>query len=288
MVGFSTGRLTNPRFVYENASYSSTYTLRSLSNAYVAGKIQVSNELMIQPVASATLTDYDLDVIQYGANFWILNTAWVGVHHSGHKNLSLQLGAQIKKTLLAGYSYSMPMSNNSRMLGAGHEVYLSFLFGQTHRDNLRMDRLVMGGDDPAENLVASRPAAQPRPTETKPITKVDNRSGRVTEPVTISNFQEMKTLRNNQDTAHLHFAAIPQEKPETGYYICAGMNRSEAQVDNIIKGLYMKGVRSYKFYNPKNGYYYVYLSRKSSKTEADAVKFEGVPGVDNLWTTEIQ
>jgi hypothetical protein len=120
----------------------------------------------------------------------------------------------------------------------------------------------------------------------KPSAK--NERTRVNTPVTVSSLTAMKALHNNQDTSTLTLAELSREKPESGYYVVAGMNKSEIQVDNLIKGYYMMGIRSYKFFNPKNGYYYVYLTRRSSKSEADQIKFEGVQGVDNLWTTEVQ
>lgn len=299
MLGFSSGRLTNPRFGFENGNSTTFYTLKNISSLFGSARIQVSDGFMLQPAASATFTDYKRDIIQYGMNFWFANTVWTGVHHAGNRNLALQIGTEIKNTFMAGYSFSMPMTSSARQLGAGHEVFLSFRFGQVHDANHDMERLVFGGSEPA-NLYAreerNKPEREDRParedrdrgSESKPAKPAAKPGGRVNTPVTVSSLTAMKALHNNQDTSTMSLGELPREKPESGFYVVAGMNKTEAQVDNLIKGYYMSGVRSFKFFNPKNGYYYVYLTRRNTKNEADQIKFDGVPGIDNIWTTEIQ
>jgi len=292
MLGVSSGRLTNPRFGFENGNSTTFYTLKNVSSLFGSARIQVSDGFMLQPAASATFTDYKKDIIQYGMNFWFANTVWTGVHHAGNKNLALQIGTEIKNTLMAGYSYSMPMTSQARQLGAGHEIFLSFRFGQVHDDNHDMERLVMGGGEPSSGFTRNereKPDRDDTETENRPAKpNAKNERTRVNTPVTVSSLTAMKALHNNQDTSTLSLGELPKEKPESGFYVVAGMNKSEAQVDNLIKGYYMIGIRSFKFFNPKNGYYYVYLTRRSSKAEADQIKFEGVQGIDNIWTTEIQ
>lgn len=294
MLGFSSGRLTNPRFGFENGNSTTFYTLKNISSLFGSARIQVSDGFMLQPAASATFTDYKKDIIQYGMNFWFANTVWTGVHHAGNKNLALQIGTEIKNTFMAGYSFSMPMTAEARQLGAGHEVFLSFRFGQVHDANFDMERLVLGGSDAGSGYARTerdKPEREERDrdTESKPAKpNAKNERTRVNTPVTVSSLTAMKALHNNQDTSTMSLGELPREKPESGFYVVAGMNKSEAQVDNMIKGYYMIGVRSFKFFNPKNGYYYVYLTRRSSKTEADQIKFEGVQGIDNIWTTEVQ
>ena len=292
MLGFSSGRLTNPRFGFENGNTTTFYTLKNISSLFGSARIQVSDGFMLQPAASATFTDYKKDIIQYGLNFWFANTVWTGVHHAGNKNLALQIGTEIKNTFMAGYSFSMPMTAQARQLGAGHEVFLSFRFGQVHDANSDMERLVLGGSEANSGYVRNerdRPEREDRENtgnSSKPSGK--NERTRVNTPVSVASLTAMKALHNNQDTSTLTLSELSRENPESGFYVVAGMNKSEAQVDNIIKGFYMNGIRSYKFFNPKNGYYYVYLTRRSSKAEADQIKFEGVQGIDNIWTTEIQ
>jgi type IX secretion system PorP/SprF family membrane protein len=292
MLGFSSGRLTNPRFGFENGNSTTFYTLKNISSLFGSARIQVSDGFMLQPAASATFTDYKKDIIQYGLNFWFANTVWTGVHHAGNKNLALQIGTEIKNTFMAGYSFSMPMTAQARQLGAGHEVFLSFRFGQVHDANSDMERLVLGGSEANSGYVRNerdRPEREDRENtgnSSKPSGK--NERTRVNTPVSVASLTAMKALHNNQDTSTLTLSELSRENPESGFYVVAGMNKSEAQVDNIIKGFYMNGIRSYKFFNPKNGYYYVYLTRRSSKAEADQIKFEGVQGIDNIWTTEIQ
>jgi type IX secretion system PorP/SprF family membrane protein len=292
MLGFSSGRLTNPRFGFENGNSTTFYTLKNISSLFGSARIQVSDGFMLQPAASATFTDYKKDIIQYGLNFWFANTVWTGVHHAGNKNLALQIGTEIKNSFMAGYSFSMPMTAQARQLGAGHEVFLSFRFGQVHDANVDMERLVLGGNEANSGYVRNerdRPEREDRENtgnSSKPSGK--NERTRVNTPVSVASLTAMKALHNNQDTSTLTLSELSRENPESGFYVVAGMNKSEAQVDNIIKGFYMNGIRSYKFFNPKNGYYYVYLTRRSSKAEADQIKFDGVPGIDNIWTTEIQ
>jgi hypothetical protein len=155
-----------------------------------------------------------------------------------------------------------------------------------------MERLVLGGSDAGSGYARTerdKPAREDRDNESKPSKPTaKNERTRVSTPVTVSSLTAIKALHNNQDTATLSLGELAREKPESGFYVVAGMNKSEAQVDNLIKGYYMNGIRSYKFFNPKNGYFYVYLTRRSNKAEADQIKFEGVQGIDNIWTTEIQ
>jgi type IX secretion system PorP/SprF family membrane protein len=275
-LGISSGRIANPRFVYENANYSSTFSLQNLSNAYAAAKLQVSDALMLQPVVSVHLIDFKRSSLQYGMNAWIEDVVWAGFHNSGNKNLSLHLGARLFQTILAGYAYSMPINPEATLLGSGHEFFTSFIISKPHKENQRLDMLVLGGNG-TERPVAEEEVEEEAP-EQNTLLKI---------PATVHNLTEMKALRPNYDTAYLTISPLNNEVPEAGFYVCVGMNKSEHMADKLIKELYTKGLRSYKFQNSKNKYYYVYLTKKSTRAEADNVKLSGVAGVENIWTVEV-
>lgn len=277
-LGISSGRIANPRFVYENSNYSSTFSLQNLSNAFAAAKLQVSNALMLQPVVSAHFTDFRLSSLQYGMNAWIQDAVWAGFHNSGNKNLSLQIGARLFQTILAGYSYSMPINPEAKLLGSGHEFFTSFMISKPHKENQRLDMLVLGGTEGVEAAETETRETEEREEESTALIKV---------PATVHNLTEMKALRPNYDTAFLTISPLGNEPAEQGFYVCVGMNKSEQMADRLIKEYYTKGLRSYKFQNSKNKYFYVYLTKKATRAEADNVKLSGVAGVENIWTVEV-
>ncbi len=275
-IGISSGRIANPRFIYENSNYSSTFSLQNLSNAFAAAKLQVSDALMLQPVISAHLTDFKLSSLQYGVNAWIQNAVWAGFHNSGNNNLSLQIGAKLFQTILAGYSYSMPISPDAKLLGSGHEFFTSFILSKPHKENVYLDMLVLGGAQGEREVAQEEPEKEELTQNT--LIKV---------PATVHSLTEMKALKPNYDTAYLSISPLSNEPTEQGFYVCVGMNKSEQMADKLIKELYTKGLRSYKFQNSKNKYFYVYLTKKSTRAEADNVKLSGVAGVENIWTVEV-
>jgi type IX secretion system PorP/SprF family membrane protein len=275
-MGISSGRIANPRFVYENSNYSSTFSLQNLSNAFAAAKLQVSDALMLQPVVSAHFTDFKLSSLQYGVNAWLEDAVWAGIHNSGNNNLSMHIGAKLFQTILAGYAYSMPISPDAKLLGSGHELFTSFIIGKPHKENERLDMLVLGGSEGVRE--ETREESEQEEPEQNALIKV---------PANVHSLTEMKALRPNYDTAFLNISPLAGEVTEQGFYVCVGMNRSEQMADRLIKELYTKGLRSYKFQNNKNKYFYVYLTKKSTRTEADNVKLTGVAGVENIWTVEV-
>ncbi|MBU6325209.1 MAG: type IX secretion system membrane protein PorP/SprF, partial [Bacteroidetes bacterium] len=225
---------------------------------------------------SAHFTDFKLSSLQYGVNAWIQDAVWAGFHNSGNKNLSMQIGAKLFQTILAGYSYSMPISPDAKLLGSGHEFFTSFILSKPHKENVYLDMLVLGGTG-GERQVAEE---EPEKEETVQSTLIKV-------PATVHSLTEMKALRPNYDTAYLTISPLSNEPNEQGFYVCVGMNKSEQMADRLIKELYTKGLRSYKFQNSKNKYYYVYLTKKSTRAEADNVKLTGIAGVENIWTVEV-
>ncbi len=279
LLGFSTGRLTQPKYPLDYQGTANSYPLKNISNVFFSTKLQLSNGFTMQPVASVSLYDWKNRNVQFGMNFIAKDVAWVGIHNSGNKNISLHVGAWVKKLAKVGYAYSMPVSSDAKLLGSGHEIFASITFNKASEDRkpLLHDRFVLGGDaDPDDG------EEDPDKDET-----VVDKDVKWTDTVSVSSLEDIKKLKGTADTSMLRIPPVAKSWPTPGYYVVVGVFRSENNVNSQIKQLLDRGIDSYKFYHPENGYYYAYILRSDRQDEADKLVWDGKIDVSGIWVKHI-
>lgn len=271
LLGFSTGRLTQPKYSLDYQIYSNSYALTNISNAFVSTKLQVSNGLILQPVMSLTIFDFKQHNLQYGINFMAKDVIWAGVHSAGNKNIALHIGAFIKQTTKVGYSYSMPVSSESKLLGSGHEIFTSFALNKLSdsRKPLLRDRFVFGNTEYDEY---------------DGNTAVTKKKKVFTDTVTVVSLEGISQLENGYDTSLLKLPSISKTYTTPGYYVVVGVFKSENNVNLHIKNLFGSGIVAYKFYFPENGSYYAFIHRADKEADAEKFKWSGDIDVPAIWT----
>lgn len=295
MLGLSTGRVTNPRFVYNYYTYQTGYSMRNLSNAFASLKFQVTSDLVLQPIVTAHLFDFKSALFQWGANLELREKISVGVHSAGHGNVSLQVGAHLQKTVRIGYSYSMPVAVQSKLLGSGHEFFTSITLGTSKRDlPADHDKFVLVPID-SDSSSAEIRNTDIVPVKNKKPERIESNANVVKveaikvkqDTIVISSFDEMKFLKSGYDTAKLVFKPIPHAYPADGYYVTVGVFQSEANANRLIKNMYMRSITAYKFFFPENSRYYVFVYRADRPEEADQIKWQEQTEISDIWVKHV-
>lgn len=297
LLGFSTGRVTQPRFSYDYYNYRAQYSLSNISNAFTSARIKISREFILQPMVNVNLYDFSKALVQYGINLNAGDDFWVGLHSSGAKNISLQLGAQLRHSIRIGYSYSMPYSSSSQLLGSGHEFYTSISLGKTSElvKDLNYDAITLTRDmsDTANMSINDDNGEQnPNPPKGKVATPGNvvsvEKISLHNDTIVIASFDDMKFLKSGYDTAKIVFRDLPQsEFPKEGYYVTIGTFKNEGNANRFIKMMYTKSYTAYKFFHPDNKYFYVYILITESQDEADQVKWQEQLEFPDIWVKKV-
>lgn len=291
LLGLSSGRLTNPRFVYNYFTYQTTLALSNLTTAFTSVKLKVSKDLTLQPVFAAHMFDFKKAQIQWGANLDLRETITLGLHSTGFGNVALQAGANIQKTVRIGYSYSMPVSFNAKLLGSGHEFYTSINIGNVKdnypEDNDKFVLTPISNDssfsDNQNTDIVPEPKKPERVESNSNVVKVESIKVKH-DTIVISSFDEMKFLKSGYDTSKIVFKPVPHNFPADGYYVTVGVFQAESNANRMIKNMYMRSVTAYKFYYPDNNRYYVYIFRGDRPDEADQIKWQEETEIPDIWT----
>lgn len=291
LFGVSTGRVTRPRFTFDYYTYQYDFTFANLSSAFLSMKLKVSKDLLVQPVVTMHMFDFERALLQWGMNIEIRDRVWCGIHSAGNQNVALQVGAQIQQSLRVGYSYSMPFSGNSKLLGSGHEFYTAILFSSPKASRpAEFDQFVLRKvlNDTAvmpENtdIVKEEPPKVEKVESNASVVKVESIKVK-NDTIMINSFDEMKFLKTGYDTSKIVFRPIPRDFPPNGYYVTVGVFRSENNANRWIKTMYTRGITAYKFYLPDNGSFYVYIFRGDRPEEADEVKWQEQLEIPDIWT----
>ncbi len=293
LIGFSTGRVTHPRFSYDYYNYKAQYTLANLSNAFFSARIKVSKDIIMQPVASLNIFDYKSVLLNYGMNFIAGENIWAGIHNAGNKNIALQVGGMLRNSIRIGYSYSMPYSSTSKVLGSGHEFFTSILLGKTSDlvKDLDYDAITVNTDkiDTASNPQQDNTGSVPKETKTATSGNVVSveKIKMHNDTIVISSFEDIKFLKSGYDTSKILLKNLKPEFPADGYYVTIGTFRSEENANRYIKMMYTVGYTSYKFYHPETKYFYVYILHAENNEEADQVKWQEQLEFPDIWVKRV-
>lgn len=291
LMGLSIGRLTRPSFAFDYYTYQYDYAMRSITAGFISMRMKVNKDIMLQPVAVTHLYDFSRAMLQWGMNMELKNRIWCGLHSTGFKNVSLQVGARFQQAIRVGYSYSMPFSANSRLLGSGHEVYLSVAFSSPKGnrpadfDMFVLRKVQSDSTELPDNtdIVKDEPNKPETVESNSPVVKVESIKIK-NDTIVINSFDEMKFLKTGYDTAKIVFKPVSREFPANGYYVTVGVFKSEANANRWIKTMYKRGITAYKFFLPDNNSFYVYIFRGDRPEEADEVKWQEQLEIPDIWT----
>ncbi|MCC7297805.1 MAG: PorP/SprF family type IX secretion system membrane protein [Bacteroidia bacterium] len=293
--GVSSGRLAKPRFDFDYYNYTAQYSLANLTNAFASAKIKLNKDITIQPLFTANFFNFKDPLVQFGTNVYMRDAIWIGVHSAGNKNLSIQIGGNIKNTIKVGYSYSMPFAASSKLLGSGHEFYTAIQLGRTSElvSDMGYESITLIGDENDTTGTANNNGSdgqkksgennQGSGTNVISVESIKLRN----DTIVIGSFEEIKFLKSGYDTSKILLKSLEQIYPPNGYYVTIGVFKNEANANKHIKNMYVKGTTSYKFFMPENQYYYVYIFRSDTPEEADVIKWQEQPEILDIWTKRI-
>lgn len=313
MIGLSSGRITKPNFQYEDGSQVANFATRNLSNLFVSAKMQVASKVMLQPVLSSTMFDFKELLLQYGMNVFLAEKMWAGLHYAGNRNVSLNIGGMYNDVMRVGYSYSLPVSSSSRLLGAGHEVYVNYIFGVKLQEPINLsDRFVFINPNDSlsdtdfaiddENSINETPKNSAdldsnesvlRPPKNQ-VSVINKSVLKVKQPVLkpgqilVNSLDEVIAAIDGNMAEKMVPANLALTYPSKGYYLCVSFADTETDANVKLTNYWENGVKAFKVYYPKNKYYYIYLDRFDDNGAAERAKWSGKYKVPNVWTKFIE
>jgi type IX secretion system PorP/SprF family membrane protein len=280
MAGLAGSRLVNPRFDYNYFRYRADYNLQTVTNFMARHSIPLSGDGRIVLMPSMVASLYDLDHLRLQANASVMvdESVWAGITYTDNRLGGFNLGVNLYNSVRLGYAFATPLARLNTQLGASHEVFTSFSFGsQTPAQQPEVAKVepvirpVVPEPEPAKPETLSGPVKPaPIPQRSRDTTRV------APTPVTPPAPPAAKP------------GTVPEGWPKPGYYVVVGTFSTPENADRRIRELAGKGINSRRMYYPPNKYYYVYIRYTQNQEEANRIKLEGVPGIDDIWVRTVE
>jgi type IX secretion system PorP/SprF family membrane protein len=268
--GISSSRLPTPRFDYTYYNYTAKYSLQNLSSLFVSYDWQVNSSAKIKP--SLLINAYDFNYFRYQGNLSYIykEKFWLGLSASDASHLGVNLGFNPHNSTKVGYQVNFQTGNTAAILGPVHEFYLGIGLGALRAKPL-------GEVENVGNEIVSNPS-----------TTENGNIKRRYKNVTITSLVEFQMEGLDLDTSGITLATIDKEKKVPGIYLVAGLHSDENKANQQIKDLYMRGMCAYKFYDPVNKSYYIYIKQFVTMTEASRFIMNNDTGLPQAWIREVK
>lgn len=269
--GISFNRFVRPRFDYTYYNYAAKYELQNLANILLGYKAPLSEKVSLTPFVSIMTWDFKFARLQGNVTLDYDDKFWAGFSGNDAGQLGFNAGAHLGGNMRFGYSFTFPTSAASKsVIGNGHEMFLSIGLGA-----LKGSKKTESEDSDADSDTPAE--AQEKPSQRK---RVD---------FNVSGITDIKNAGFGLDTAGMNVIALDKtQTTQPGFYLVAGVFTSEANADKMIKNLYMQNKAAYKFHDPKNGSFYVYIKQFKSRTEADKFLMGNDVGLAQAWIREVK
>jgi type IX secretion system PorP/SprF family membrane protein len=279
MAGLAGSRLVNPRFDYNYFRYRADYNLQTVTNFMARHNIPLSGDGRIVLMPSMVASLYDLDHLRLQANASVMvgESVWAGITYTDNRLGGFNLGVNLYNSVRLGYAFATPLARLNTQLGASHEVFTSFSFGN-------------------QTTVREPDVAKVDPVEVKPLMPEPEKPETLSGPV-----KPAPVPQRSRDTTRIaptpvpppappaaKPGTVPEGWPKPGYYVVVGTFSSAENADRRIRELAAQGISTKRMYYPPNKYYYVYIRYTLNQDEANRIKLEGVPGINDIWVRTVE
>jgi hypothetical protein len=222
---------------------------------------------------------YDLDHLRLQANASVMvgESVWAGITYTDNRLGGFNLGVNLYNSVRLGYAFATPLARLNTQLGASHEVFTSFSFGN-------------------QTTVREPDVAKVDPVEVKPLMPEPEKPETLSGPV-----KPAPVPQRSRDTTRIaptpvpppappaaKPGTVPEGWPKPGYYVVVGTFSSAENADRRIRELAAQGISTKRMYYPPNKYYYVYIRYTLNQDEANRIKLEGVPGINDIWVRTVE
>lgn len=265
MGGMSFSRLVRPRFDYTYYNYKARYDLQNLANMLLGYDAALSEDVHLKPMVSLSTWDFNYWRFQGNLSCYYKDLFWGGISANDLGQVGFNLGVGLGGGTRCGYNFTVVTGGSKEVIGNGHEFFLSIGLGSLKREAVRKT------DD------AEEPVEETRESDRKKMA------------VTVASITDLKNAGLGLDTTGITIADVSKEEaPSPGFYLVAGVFSSEANANKMIKNLYMQDKVSFKFYDPKNKSFYVYVKYFRNRNEADKYLMGNETGLTQSWIREVK
>lgn len=282
MAGIAGSRLVNPRFDYNYFRYRADYNLQTVTNFMARHSIPLSGDGRFVLMPSMVASLYDLDHLRLQANASVIldESVWAGVTYTDNRLGGFNLGVNLYNSVRLGYAFATPLARLNTQLGASHELFTSFSFG--NQDEIRKPDVAKVDPVKVEPVEPEITNPEPPVTVVKPP-PVPQRSRD-----TLRSETPVNTAPPASETEAQRPRTVPEGWPKPGYYVVVGTFSTPENADRRIRELAGKGIASKRMFYPPNKYYYVYVRFTLDQEEANRIKLEGIPGINDIWVRSVE
>ncbi len=300
--GLAISRLSNPTFDYTYYQYTATYQLQSQSTLLLGANLDVGGDLVIKPSVLVSGYNWDYYRVQFNASAWYQDKLWIGFNANDIGQIGGNIGFKPQPDVRISYSYVTPTGSQRVALGNTHEFH-TFIGFSALGGGSRNSGSGSGDDgsdntngDGSDNGEDGEGGANLNRTGGKGgnggAGEDGGNNGGTFNPdrstVTVFSIEDLRKAGLGRDTSLLKLQDVPKVKPGPGFYLVAGLHTSEAKANKHVKDLYKKGVIAFKFYDPTNKSFYVYLKDFATENEANKGMFYYEASVPSVWVREIK
>lgn len=262
--GLSFSRLAKPRFDYSYYNYKAQYNLQNLANLMLGFDAALSENFHLKPFLTVSAWDFNYWRVQGNLSAYYADKFWGGISANDVGQIGFNAGVGLGGGTRVGYSYTLMAGATKEIVGNGHELFISIGIGQLKQSAKKAD------DQEPEAEVA----------EDEPRKKM---------AITVNSIADLKNAGFGIDTSGITITTLDKNEPsQPGFYLVTGVFSSEANANRMIKNLYMQNKNSFKFFDPKNNSYYVYVKYFKSRNEADKYLMGGETGLTQAWVREVK
>lgn len=267
--GLSASRLTTPSFNYSYYKYGANYSLQNITNLFLSYDLETAGKAVIKP--SVVVNAYNMNYYRWQANIsWIYDRKfWLGFSAGDAAHIGFNIGLAPHDGVKIGYQVSVPTGTNSAVTGISHEFYTGIMLGSMKAE------------------------AKPVLEKQVNVENTDNNNQaqgnkRRFEVVKIERMSDIENQGMDLDTAGMQIQSLDSSATKPGIYLVVGLHSDQKDADNQIKQLYMQGFVSWKFNDPINKSYYVYIRQFNSRSEASKFIMNNDTGLPQAWIREVK
>lgn len=223
-----------------------------------------------------------------------LDKYWIGMGYGSDNLVSVHAGLAINELAKVHYLYHAGSLSNQYQLGGGHEIMFTATLGNTkpkviekvkivNQDVIIHDTIVVLKTDTIIKeikVIKPKEKIQEDSLKSKKDLKRDAENNIIVD--------ELIPLKNEKiDTSKIVFKDVSDQTHPRGHYVVIGSFDVQSNADNLLKTMLVNGEQAFKFQDPSNKRYYIYIFFSTIETEAKKVQLAN-PKYEGIWVKTIE
>lgn len=283
-LGFAAPQLLSQNVIYASKPSIISYNLirHYIASSYYDIDLQ-GKEITLSPTLLFRTAQSVPSQIDAGLVFKSKKYGFLGAMFRSDYAITVNAGFNLSENLTLGYAYDFSTSSYSTAFGSSNEFMLTYRFN-LNKDYKKLEKEIKELKN-AQNKLSKEIEKKIDDKQNElnkkdePIDKHTEKGNEELEPSNTgnSNNQYSKNKSYPSDYLSNHYGTT-YSPGEPGYYLIAGVYRNKANADRFIESLATDNIKAKIYLDPDSQYYYVFLLRLNTYTEADEAQYSRLFG----------